>query len=86
MEKRIAMVGIILENKDSVAKLNNIISEYSKYIVGRMGLPNIKENLSVISLVLEAPNDTISALSGKLGMLSGVSAKTIYSKTTGEYD
>lgn len=86
MEKRIAMIGIILESKDSVNKLNEIIGEYSNYIVGRMGLPNINENLSAISIVLQAPNDVISALSGKLGMLEGISAKTIYSKTTGGCD
>lgn len=86
MEKRIAMIGVILESKDSVAKLNDIIGEYSDYILGRMGLPNIKDNLSMISIVMEATNDVISSLSGKLGMLDGVATKTVYSKTTGECD
>jgi putative iron-only hydrogenase system regulator len=86
MGNRIAMIGIILENKDSANRLNDIIGEYSQYIVGRLGLPNVKENLSVISIVMEATNDVISSLSGKLGMLDGVSAKTIYSKMTGECD
>lgn len=80
METRIALIGIILENKQSVEKLNTILHDYSEYIIGRMGLPNAKKGVSVISIVLDAPNNVISALSGKLGMLPQVSAKTIYSK------
>lgn len=80
METRIAAVSIIIENPDSVEKLNNILHEYSKYIVGRMGLPYKERNISIISIVMDAPNDVVSALSGKLGMLPDVSAKTVYSK------
>jgi len=80
METRIALIGVILENKQSVEKLNTILHEYSEYIIGRMGLPNAKQGVAVISIVLDAPNNVISALSGKLGMLPQVSAKTIYSK------
>ncbi|HYF83749.1 MAG TPA: TM1266 family iron-only hydrogenase system putative regulator [Clostridia bacterium] len=80
METRIALIGIIIENKESVERLNAILHEYSQYIIGRMGIPNAKEGVAVISIVLDAPNDTISALSGKLGMLPQVSAKTIFSK------
>lgn len=80
METRIALIGIVVENKDSVEKLNAILHEYGEYIVGRMGIPYHKRHISVISVVLDAPNDVISALSGKLGMLPNVSTKTVYSK------
>ncbi|MDF2686164.1 MAG: iron-only hydrogenase system regulator [Clostridia bacterium] len=82
METRIAVVGIIVENPDSVEKLNTILHEYNKYIIGRMGIPYQKRSLSIISIVMDAPNDVISALSGKLGMLPDVTAKTVYSKVT----
>lgn len=80
METRIALVGIIVENKESAEKINAILHEYSQYIIGRMGIPNAKKGVAVISVVLDAPNDVVSALSGKLGMLPQVSAKAIYSK------
>ena len=80
METRIAIIGIIVENKDSAAKLNSILHEYSDYIVGRMGIPYQKRKIHVISIVIDAPNDLISALSGKLGMLPNVNIKTVYSK------
>lgn len=80
METRVALVGIMVENKDSVEKINDLLHQNSNYIIGRMGIPYSKKNLSIISIVLDAPSDVISALSGKLGMLSGVSTKTIYSK------
>lgn len=80
METRIAVIGIIVENPDSVEKLNRILHDYGKYIIGRMGIPYQKRNVSIISIVMDAPNDVISALSGKLGMLPHVSTKTVYSK------
>lgn len=80
METRIAAVSIIVENPESVEKLNNILHDYGKYIIGRMGIPYQKRNISIISIVMDAPNDVISALSGKLGMLPNVIAKTVYSK------
>jgi putative iron-only hydrogenase system regulator len=80
METRIALIGIIVESKEAIEKLNTILSEYSQYIIGRMGLPYQKKNVSIISIVMDAPNDVISALSGKLGMLPHISAKTVYSK------
>lgn len=80
METRIALIGIVVENADSIERLNSILHEYREYIVGRMGIPYPKRHISVISIVVDAPNDTISALSGKLGMLPHVNAKTIYSK------
>lgn len=82
METRIALVGIILENRDSVENINHILSEYSKYVIGRMGIPYRERGIHIISIALDAPNNVISALSGKLGMLPGVSTKTIYGKNT----
>ncbi|MDF1494942.1 TM1266 family iron-only hydrogenase system putative regulator [Caproiciproducens sp. CPB-2] len=80
MESRIALVGIIVENTDSVEKINAILHEYGEYIVGRMGIPYHKRHISVISIVMDAPGDVISALSGKLGMIPHVNIKTVYSK------
>lgn len=80
MENRIALIGIIVENKESTPRLNAILHEYAQYIVGRMGIPNAKNGIAVISIVIDAPENVISALSGKIGMLPHVSAKTMYSK------
>lgn len=80
METRIALIGIIIENNDSAEKINTILHEYGQYIVGRMGIPYRQKGISVISVIVDAPNGIISALSGKLGMLPHVSAKTVYSK------
>lgn len=79
-ETRLAIIGIIVESPDSVQKINDILHEYAAYIVGRMGLPYRERKVSVISIVIDAPANTISALSGKLGMLPDVSAKAVYSK------
>lgn len=84
MKNRIALIGIIVENKDSVEKLNKLLHEYGEFIVGRMGIPYSKRRISIISIVVDAPADIISALSGKLGMLPDVSTKTMYAKTTSE--
>ncbi len=80
METRVALIGIIVENRDSVGKMNDILHSFGNYIIGRMGLPYEKKGISVISVAIDAPQDTINKLSGKLGMLDGVSTKTIYSK------
>lgn len=80
MDTRIALIGIVVENKDSAKKINDILHEYGEYIVGRMGIPYPRRSISVISIVLDAPSDTISALSGKLGMIPHVNIKTVYSK------
>ena len=79
METRVALIGIVVENPDSVEKLNNILHQFGSYIIGRMGIPYPKKNVSVISIAIDAPMNIISALSGKLGMLDGVSTKTVYS-------
>lgn len=76
---RVALIGIVIENLDSTAKLNEILHDYGEYLIGRMGIPYRKKNISVISVAVDAPQDIINALSGKLGELDGVSTKTIYS-------
>ena len=80
VETRTALIGIIVDNEDSVEALNSLLHEYRSHILGRMGVPHPQKGISVISVVLEADMNTISALSGKLGALEGVSTKTIYSK------
>lgn len=79
---RIALIGIVVENSDSVEQLNSLLSQYGNYIIGRMGIPYREKSLSIISIAMYAPNNVISALSGKIGMLPGISSKTIYAKTT----
>lgn len=81
METRIALIGIIVENINVVDNINQILHEYGKYIVGRMGIPYKEKNVSIISIVIDADNNVISSLSGKLGMLDGISVKTVYSKS-----
>ncbi|MDD3169175.1 MAG: iron-only hydrogenase system regulator [Eubacteriales bacterium] len=81
METRVALIGIIVENNDSVEKLNQLLHQFAEYIIGRMGIPYPKRGISIISITMDAPGDVISSLSGKLGMLPGINAKTIYSKT-----
>ncbi|EHI97880.1 hypothetical protein CDLVIII_1177 [Clostridium sp. DL-VIII] len=81
METRIALIGIIVEDMNSTDKLNSILHEYSQYMVGRMGIPYRQKNVGIISVVIDATNDIISSLSGKLGMIEGISVKTMYSKT-----
>ena len=80
METRIALIGIIVENRDATEKLNALLHEYGSYIIGRMGVPHRENGICIISVALDAPNDIISALSGKLGMIENISVKTIYSK------
>ncbi len=80
MNTRVALVGIIVENMDSVEQLNRILHEYGRYIIGRMGIPYRERQVSIISVVVDGPAEIISALSGRLGMLPGISTKTVYSK------
>ncbi len=82
MDTRVALIGIVVENAESVEKMNQILHQYGDYIIGRMGLPYPKRQVNIISIAVDAPADVISALSGKLGMLDGVSSKAIYSKLT----
>ena len=78
--KRIALLGIIVEDTGATEAINRILHEYGEYIVGRMGIPYRSRGVSIISVVLDAPADKVSALSGRLGMLEGVSVKALYSK------
>jgi len=77
---RIALIGIIVSSHESIESLNHILSEHSPYIIGRMGIPYREKGISIISISIDAPGDVISALSGKIGMLPGISTKTIYAK------
>lgn len=79
METRVAVIGIIVENDDAIEKLNSILHEYKKYIIGRMGIPYRERNVNIISIAIDAPQDVASALSGKIGKLAGVTTKTAYS-------
>ena len=79
MDTRIALIGIIVENQDSVEELNHLLSLNSKYIVGRMGIPYREKNVHIISVAIDATQDVINALSGKIGRLAGITAKTVYS-------
>ncbi len=81
MENKVAMVGIIIEDTKYAEKVNSVLHEYNKYIVGRMGLPYAKRNISIISVIFDAPNDVISSVSGKLGMLPSVFTKVMYYKS-----
>jgi len=80
MENRAAIIAIIVENTDSVEKLNGILHEYMQYIIGRMGIPYHKKNIFIISVAIDAPQDTINTLAGKIGRLDGVNVQTAYSK------
>jgi putative iron-only hydrogenase system regulator len=79
MATRVAVMSIIVENPESVEKLNQILHENGQYIIGRMGIPYRKRKISIISVALDAPQNVISALSGKIGGIVGVSVKTAYS-------
>ena len=79
-KNRIILLGIIVEDTDSTEVINQLLHENRRYIVGRMGIPYRERNVAIISVVLDAPQDVTSALSGKLGMLPGVSVKAVYSK------
>jgi putative iron-only hydrogenase system regulator len=81
MEERVALIGIVVEKYDSAERLNQILHEYGKYIIGRMGIPYKEKSMNIISVAVDAPMDIISTLSGKLGMLDGVTTKTIYAKS-----
>lgn len=80
MDTRIALIGIIVEDSNEIEKLNAILHEYGQHIIGRMGVPYKERDIRVISLVVDASNDVISSLSGKLGMINGINVKTMYSK------
>jgi len=78
LETRVAVVAIIVKEADSVSALNDLLHQYGTYIIGRMGVPYRERGVNIISVAIDAPPDTISALSGKIGRLSGITAKTVY--------
>jgi putative iron-only hydrogenase system regulator len=80
MESRAAILAIIVENTDSVEKLNGILHEHAQYLLGRMGIPHHKKKINIISVAIDAPQDIISAFSEKIGKLAGVSVQVVYSK------
>lgn len=80
MDTRIALIGIIVEDEASAANVNELLHEYGSYIIGRMGIPYRQKGVNIISIVVDAENNVISSLSGRLGMLKGISVKTVYSK------
>ena len=79
MASRIGVISIIVENGESVAELNRILHDYGEFIVGRMGIPYRQREISIISVAIDAPQDVISTLSGKIGNLEGISTKTVLS-------
>ena len=79
METRVAVMSIIVENPDSVEQLNSFLHEFGEFIIGRMGIPYRKRKINIISIALDAPQNAISSLAGKIGTLPGVSVKTAYS-------
>ena len=81
-ENRVALLGVIVEDPESAEALNALLHQYKDYIIGRMGLPYRQRQINIISIVLDAPSDVISSLSGKVGMLPGVSCKALYSKVS----
>ena len=84
MATRVAVMSIIVENGDSVESLNRILHENGRYIIGRMGIPYREKGINIISVAMDAPQDVISAMSGKIGNIPGVSVKTAYSSVISE--
>lgn len=84
MQTRVAIIGIIVEDYDSVDTLNAVLHDYGTYIIGRMGLPYREKNINIISIAIDAPQDIISALSGKIGKIKGISTKTAFSNVITE--
>ncbi len=84
MKTRVALLSIIVSDTEQASKVNEYLHEASDYIIGRMGLPYRKREINIISVALDAPQDLISALSGKIGRLKGVSSRTTYSDVISE--
>lgn len=82
METRVAVISIIIEDPDSVKPMNELLHQYSEYIIGRMGIPYREKGINIISVAIDAPQDAISTLSGRIGRLDGVSSKVAYSNVT----
>ncbi len=80
MDTRVAIIGIIVEDEQAVAKMNDILHDYRDIVIGRMGIPYRQKEMNIVSVVVDAKEEQISALSGKLGAINGLSAKAVYSK------
>lgn len=80
MENRIALIGIVVEDMEATEKINAVLHEYNKHLIGRLGIPYKEKGIAIISIVVDASNDVISSLSGKLGMIKGTNVSTAYSK------
>ena len=83
MDTRIAVIGIIVENPDSVEALNSLLHQFLQYIIGRMGIPYHQRGIFIISVAIDAPQDITNQLTGKIGRLDGITAKTTYANMTG---
>lgn len=81
MEMRVAIIGMMIEDIEASEKINSTLHEYSEYIISRLGVPYPKRNISILSVLIDAPNDVINSLSGKLGMIKGVNTKAMYYKS-----
>ena len=79
-ESRIAIIGILVNDPDSVGEVNSILHDFGTYIIGRMGIPYREKNVNIISIAMDAPNDIINTVAGRLGKIDGVTAKAVYSK------
>ena len=84
MEKRVALIGIVVENYDSVESLNALLHEHASIIIGRFGIPYKERGISIMSIAVDGTGDEINTLCGKIGALSGVSSKTVFAKLGGE--
>ena len=84
MQTRVAVMAVIVEKSEPVEKLNSVLHEYGNFIIGRMGIPYRERRINILSIALDAPQDTISSLAGKLGNIPGVSVKTAYSNVTAD--
>ena len=80
MESKIAVVAIIVSDKNAVSRINELLHNFGEYVIGRLGLPYKEKNVNVISIVMDAPQEIINSLSGKLGMIDGVSSKVLTTK------
>ena len=81
---RVTLIGIVVEDTEAAARINGLLHEYGEYIIGRMGIPYHEKQMNIISVVMDAPQEKVSALSRKLRMIPGVSSKCLYAPETGK--
>ena len=86
MDTRVAVISIIVENPEAIETLNHLLHEAGQYIIGRMGIPYRERGINIVSIAIDAPQDTISALTGKIGKLPGISVKTAYSSVVTKHE